>query len=117
MRARDLVEIRQFLDLAILTCNSGEVGRPDVSAVASTPIVRNHTLKRTIQRIRVDANHPPTRLDQPEYSLATEPRLRKIVTRVQSPIGPGLDQNDLKRANAMVDPSHGGFKILHGDKF
>src|SRR5205823_445192 len=70
VRPRNSIQIRELLNLAILARDPSEVRRPDVSPVSGRAIIREHILERTIDRVRIDADHPDALFDQPQSPIA-----------------------------------------------
>src|SRR5882757_6101161 len=77
--ARDLVEISEFLDLAILALDARKMSRPNISAIARAAIVGDHISKRAIECVGIDADHLHPLFHQPQRSFAPQSGLSEVV--------------------------------------
>jgi hypothetical protein len=113
---RDLIEVRQLLDLAVFAFDACEVRGPDVAAIDRPLVVGHHVGERPVQGVAVDADDLHALLDQPEDALSTQPGLSEVAGRAEALVGAGVQEHDVERLELVADLGERGFKISDRDE-
>src|SRR4051794_2097941 len=115
MRARELVEVAELLDLAVLALGTELVRLPELPVIARTCLGRHH-VHGAIDPPGVDADEPHPLLDQPRRRVAAQAWMHQVVAgRTVVPRHVGADQHDVIVLELVADPVELGLDVVTSD--
>src|SRR5271157_4636524 len=112
---RNLIQVRQLLDLAIFPREPRKVRRPNITAIAGALVIGNHTGKRPVDRIGVDSDHLDALLHEPERSVAAQAGLSEVLFRSNAFVGASAEQHDVERLQPISNSLQRRGEFCHGD--